>query len=130
MSRVFEYCSHSLDYVFVFTLSPEQEIDEFVSFFRATFPEATFPPKTHILEEHVIPFMRKWHFPLSFFGKQGGESIHREFVQLASTFSHVKSATSRLKKMLDMHYLAVHPKKRERIPEKKKRHIKRNQQEQ
>ena len=116
--------------MFLFTLSTEQEIDEFVSFFRATFPEATFPPKMHMLEEHVIPFMRKWHFPLGFFGEQGGESIHHEFVQLASTFSHVKSATSRLKKMLDMHYLAVHPKNREMIPEKKKRNLKRNQQEQ
>ena len=84
-------------------LSTETDIEEFVCFFRTSFPDASFPPKLHVLEEHVIPFMRKWHFPLGFFGEQGGESVHHEFVQLASTFSHVKPATSRLKKTMEEH---------------------------
>ena len=67
-------------------LSTETDIEEFVCFFRTTFPDASFPPKLHMLEEHVIPFMRKWHFPLGFFSEQGGESVHHEFVHLASTF--------------------------------------------
>lgn len=83
-----------------------------------------------MLEEHITPFMRKWHFPLGFFGEQEGESIHHEFVQLPSTFSHVKPATSRLKKMLEEHHLVVHPKNREMISEKRKCNLKRNQQEQ
>ena len=100
-------------------LSTETDIEEFVCFFRKTFPDASFPPKLHMLEEHVIPFMRKWHFPLGFFGEQGGESVHHEFVQLASTFSHLKPATSRLKKMMEEHHLVVHPINRDMIPEKK-----------
>ena len=108
-------------------LSTETDIEEFVCFFRTTFPDASFPPKLHMLEEHVIPFMRKWHFPLGFFGEQGGESVHHEFVQLASTFSHVKPATSRLKKMMEEHHLVVHPINRDMIPERKKRNLKRDQ---
>ena len=104
-------------------MSTERDIEEFANFFRTTFPDATFPPKMHMLEEHVTPFMRKWRFPLGFFGEQGGESIHKEFVLLASTFSHVKPATSRLKKMLEEHNLVVHLKNRE-IPEKKKAKLK------
>ena len=95
-------------------------IEEFVCFFRTTFPDASFPPKLHMLEEHVIPFKRKWHFPLGFFSEQGGESVHHEFVQLASTFSHVKPATSQLKKMMEEHHLVVHPINRDMIPERKK----------
>ena len=69
----------------------------------------------------------EWHFPLGFFGEQGGESVRHEFVQLASTFSHVKPATSRLKKMMGEDHLVVHPINRDMIPERKKRNLKRDQ---
>ena len=108
-------------------LSTETDIEEFVCFFRTSFPDASFPPKLHVLEEHVIPFMRKWHFPLGFFGEQEVESVDHEFVQLASTFSHVKPATSRLKKTMEEHHLVVHPINRDMIPERKKRNLKRDQ---
>ena len=81
-----------------------------------------------MLEEHIVPFLRRWHFPLGFLGEQGGESTHKDFVQLASTFSHVKLSTKRLKKMLEEHHLVVHPKNRDLIPEKKEAHLKRNKQ--
>ena len=86
-----------------YLLSTETEIDKFLCFFRKTFQDASFPPKLHVLKEHVIPFMRKWHFPLGFFGEQGGENVHHEFAQVASTFFHVKPATSRPKKTMEEH---------------------------
>lgn len=76
-----------------------------MTYFRTNFKTATFPPKMHMLEEHTVPFMRKWRFPLGFFGEQGGESIHHEFVGLSTRFIHVKPDTSRLKKMLDEHFI-------------------------
>ena len=80
-----------------------------------------------MLEEHEIPFMRKWRFSLGFFGEQGRENIHHGFVQLASTFAHVEPVTSLLKKMLEEHHLVVHPKNREMIPKKmKKQNLKRD----
>ena len=46
-----------------------------------------------MLEDHLVPFTRKWKFPLGFFGQRGEESIHHDFVSLAETFSRVKPAT-------------------------------------
>jgi len=48
----------------------------------------------YMLEEHRVPFMRKWKFSLGFFGEQGGESIHHEFVGLSTQFIHDKPDTS------------------------------------
>ena len=98
-------------------------------YIRARFADKSFPPKLHMLEDHVVEFIRKWHFPLGFFGEQGGESIHHEFVQLASTYCKVKPDTARLKQMLQEHYVVVHPGNRQAIPEKPTRNLKRKQQE-
>ena len=37
----------------------------------------------HMLEAHVVKFIRQHKFPLGFFGEQGGESIHHEFREFA-----------------------------------------------
>ena len=71
-----------------------------------------------MLEDHVVPFTRKWTFPLGFFGQQGEESIHHDFVSLAETFSRVKPATDRLKKMLEEHFIVTSPSNREIVPTK------------
>ena len=94
-------------------------------YIRDKFSGITFPPKLHMLEEHVVEFIRKWHFPLGFFAEQGGESTHHEFVQLASTYCKVKLDTARLKQMLQEHYLVVHPENRQTIPVKPTRNLKR-----
>ena len=79
-------------------------------FFRTNFPDNSFPPQLHVLEEYVIPFRSKWHFRLGFFSEQGGKSVDHEFAQLASTFFHAKPATLRLKKMMEKHHFLFHPK--------------------
>ena len=81
-----------------------------------------------MLEEHVADFIRRWHFPLGFFGEQGGESIHHEFVQLASTFCRVKPDTARLKQMIQDYFVIVHPQNRQVIPVMQPRNLKRKQQ--
>ena len=99
-----------------------------MTYFRTNFQTATFPPKMHMLEEHTVPFMRKWKFPLGFFGEQGGESIHHEFGGLSTQFIHVKPDTSRLKKMLEEHFIKTNPENREIIPEKTPHNLKRKRQ--
>lgn len=47
-----------------------------MSFFRTNFPDETVPPKVHILEDRVIPFITKLHTELGFLGEQGVESAH------------------------------------------------------
>ena len=53
-----------------------QDINNYLAYFRASFPSETVPPKMHLLEDHVIPWIRQWHFGLGFHGEQGGESVH------------------------------------------------------
>ena len=84
-NKIFSF-SFSHTFVNFFTLSTEQDIDAFVTFFWSNFPDATFLRKMYNLEKHVVPFLRRQHFPLEF-GEQGEKSIHKDFVQLASTFS-------------------------------------------
>ena len=127
--QAYELCFLSLSLTYLrtfFTLSTEQDIEAFVTFFRSNFPDATFPKDAHA-RGTCRPILEKMALSSRFFGEQGGESIHKDFVQLASTFSHVKPSTMRLKKMLEEHHLVVHPKNRELIPEKKKRNLKRHQ---
>ena len=114
-----------LNYNFKIFSSTDQDISKLQTFIRSTFAEATFPPKLHMLEDHVINFIRRWHFPLGFFGEQGGQSIHHEFVEFANDFHHVHPATDRLKGMLERHYTVVEPENREIIPVKKPRNLKR-----
>ena len=84
----------------------------------------------HMLEDHVIPFIRKWKSPLSFFGEQGWESIHHDFVSLAEMFSRVKPATDRLKMLLEEHFIVTSPSNREIVPTKPSRNLKRKHQNQ
>ena len=78
-----------------------------------------------MLEDHVVNFIQIWHFPLGFFGEQGGESIHQKFVDLAATFARVHLTTERLKRILEEHFVVVHPQIREIIPQKQRRNLKR-----
>ena len=54
-------------------------IDAFLAFYRDAFPQATVLPKMHMLEDHVIPFLKKWKVGLGFLGEQGAESVHARF---------------------------------------------------
>ena len=58
-------------HLFTFT---EQDINSFLAFYRASFPEATILPKMHILEDHVIPWFRRWHLGFGIMGEQGAHT--------------------------------------------------------
>ena len=63
----------------------------------------------HILESHVVPFLRRWHFGFGFLGEQGIESIHAYFNTLARTYSSVRQLEQKLFLMLKEHILHVAP---------------------
>ena len=51
-----------------FFFPPEQNIQTFLEFYREQF-DASFIPKLHLLEDHVVPFLRK--LDLGFTGNRG-----------------------------------------------------------
>lgn len=50
-----------------------------MKFYRETFPSETVTPKLHMMEEHVVLFLRQWKNGLGMYGEKGGEGIHPEF---------------------------------------------------
>ena len=42
--------------------------------YREEFPTATVLPKMHILEDHVVPWMRRLHMGARLMGEQGAET--------------------------------------------------------
>ena len=38
---------------------------------RQNFPNETVIPKMHMMEDHLVPFLRKWKLGCGFYGEQG-----------------------------------------------------------
>ena len=58
------------------SVSTDTNIKRFMEHYRESFPESTFTPKMHFLEEHVIPWLQRWRVGFGVMGEQGMESIH------------------------------------------------------
>ena len=61
----------------------------------------------HILEAHVVPFLRSWHVGFGFLGEKGVESIHHYFKRLALSYNAVRDPAHKLLLMLKEHMLHV-----------------------
>ena len=55
---------------------------EYMHYYRDVFPEASIKPKLHILEDHMVNFLRNWRVGCGLLGEQGTESIHKVYNQL------------------------------------------------
>ena len=93
-----------------------RRIDEFLEHYRDSFPQATVTPKLHMLEDHVIPFLRQWKVGFGFLGEQGAESIHARFNSLRRTYSTIPNPVSRLEAMLKEHLNQAVPQNIEKLP--------------
>ena len=75
----------------------------------------------HMLEDHVVPFIRQWKVGLGFYGEQGGESLHHEFKRMKLRYKNIKSPLESLKYMMEQHLLSTNPNVKEVKPAVKKR---------
>ena len=71
------------------------------------FPESAITPKMHILQEHVLEWMKRWHVGLGLHGEQGAESIHNKFNQLQRQFACIRDPLNLLKLILKEHHVQV-----------------------
>ena len=78
-------------------------------YYRTELSSATVTPKLHMLEEHVVPWIRKWGVGFGLLGEQGAESIHASFNSLKRTFRSIPDGLSRLKQMMSEHHLHIAP---------------------
>ena len=66
------------------------DIHEFLHYFRWTFPDSSITPKMHMLEDHVVPLIRKW---MGMLNEQGDESIHVRFNTIHRTYGSMPKCT-------------------------------------
>ena len=88
------------------------------------FPNESITPKLHLLEHHVVPFIKKWGYGIGLYGEQGIESVHQSFNKLTVTYCRMKPNIRRLKSMMDAHMISVNPEPRAFKPPVKKRKLK------
>lgn len=93
----------------IFFITSRKKIVEFMKFYREKLPWATVLPKMHMLEEHVVPWLRRWHVGFGLMGEQGAESIHAYFNSLKRTFQGIPDRVKRLKQMMHEHLIHIAP---------------------
>ena len=96
------------------------DIDEFLRFYGHTFPDSSISPKLHMLEDHVVPFIRKWRVGLGMLNEQGAESIHARFNTLQRTYGSMQNKVERLKCTVKEHFRQICPDNLSRIPPTKR----------
>ncbi|XP_078658193.1 uncharacterized protein LOC144903682 [Branchiostoma floridae x Branchiostoma belcheri] len=96
-------------------------IKHFLAKYRELFPTSSVSVKMHLLEEHVIPWIRCWGVGLGFHGEQGVEQVHAVFNRINRSTSSIPDAVRRLKSTLETHLLQVHPGRQDGVPTPKKR---------
>ena len=107
--------------IYLFTHLLEAKIKEFMTYYRESFPTATVIPKMHMLEEHVVPWLKEWHLGFGMMGEQGAESIHAYFNRLGKMYDVMPDRVQRLKHKMKEHLLHVAPANVDAKPPIKKR---------
>lgn len=92
-----------------------------MAYYRKEFPHASVLPKMHMLEEHVLPWLRKWHVGFGLLGEQGIESVHAHFNRLGRTYASVPEEVDRLRTLLTEHLLHIAPEHVAATPDIKRR---------
>jgi hypothetical protein len=95
--------------------------------YRRSFPHATVLPKMHILEDHVIPWLRKWHVGAGLMGEQGAESLHAHIKDLEDRYRGMDhTPLKKLEYTFKMYNVETAPQLLELAPQKKTRKRKRD----
>ena len=83
----------------------ETAIDLFVKFYRTNFTLVTFIPKLHMLEDHIVPWMKRWRIGCGCMGEHGTESLHASLNQT----ENMKNMVDRLRVVLQNLHFKILP---------------------
>ena len=84
-------------------------IRQFVEYYRTEFPTATFLPKLHFLEDHILPWVKQWQIGCGIMGEQGAESLHSCFNNTEKAYNNMRDRVESIKVLLQNHLLQIHP---------------------
>ena len=97
-----------------------------MKFYRETFRKATVLPKMHMLEAHMVPWLKQHRVGLGLMGEQGAESIHATVNTIKKAYANITDRVSRLKYILEEHHRQVCPTLVQQKPPVKKRKLSKN----
>ena len=97
-------------------LTLETRIDSFLSCYRDAFPHASITPKLHMMEDHLVPFLKKWKVGFGFLGEQGAEFIPARFNNIRRNYTNMPKTVTRLEAILREHLSQVCPKNIVKLP--------------
>ena len=66
-------------------------------------------PKVHILEDHTVPWLRRWNLGAGLMGEQGAESLHAHVHKLEANFASIPNKVDRLKYIFSQYNLETAP---------------------
>ena len=98
----------------------QQHINHYLAYVRDNFPMKVLP-KMHFLEDHVVPWMRRWGHGMAFHGEQAVESIHAEFNRLHRAASGIRNRDTRCLSVMKAHHMKCSPTIQSYIVQPKKR---------
>ena len=87
----------------------EVAIDSFLKFYREHFPSASVLPKMHMLEDHIIPWVKQWRVGCGLMGEQGAESLHATFNNSERSYNNMTNRVERLRVVLQNHHFKLLP---------------------
>ncbi len=106
----------------VSSFTADTDVKAFLAAVRTELPGQSITPKLHLLEDHVVPFIRKWRAGPGLLGEQGGESVHKEFNVLAARHASMRHrGIERLLAALREQHMQVHPSNVKKSPVQQKR---------
>ena len=86
----------------------QNQINTYMTLFRQLFPGKTIP-KQHILETHIIPFIKTTPFGLGLLGEQGTEMCHQTIKILEKRAEGIKNKLKKMKFIMNSQLLQVNP---------------------
>ena len=93
----------------IFYLLVEKRIEDFLTFYRQQFVGTSITPKLHMIEDHMVDFLRKWRVGCGLLGEQGAESIHIKFNELHRNYSNIRNSEDRLRQVTLEHHRRTSP---------------------
>ena len=81
----------------------QDTIDKYLAVYRQHFPIKILS-KHNFLEDHVVPWVRRWGFGMGFHGEQGGEALHSEFNSLKRRHHGIKSPVYQILSIMKEHH--------------------------
>ena len=104
----------------------QESISTYMQNYRDYFPGKTISPKMHILENHLLPFIKNFGFGFGLLSEQGGELLHASMVRFSTRASGIRNDIKRMKSIVESHHIQISPSLRTLYPVKEERIFKKD----